>query len=333
MFFDFFLGLVTDVCGARTRFVERVVSIPTSSLLFCVVVLTGDTTNFPPILPCVATPMSLRCLLRPSSFLLLPAVRTSFSRACRCTGGRLPHFGTSSEDEAAGGDGGRGGSDGGDGLHYEDLFDSLFAVEHGAGAKFRCAYDDTSLSLVVDNFGGKEGAEEVFGTVRWEDLFLVNIRTTNWGPVVEDAFFDFYDVGCRTQIDGHRFYLPLSIPNGVGGARILQQMKVRGFEINLDGFNKAMCVTEHSSTVLYMNDRLCRAATSDDDARDGSGSGGGGDDDNDKLNASSRLMERARRAHYTYRSFFRGQTNYLPGLEESPPCDPRALLLPPQSPQ
>lgn len=190
-------------------------------------------------------------------------------------------------------------------VEYEDLYDAHLALN--LGRKFHCEYSDSSVSLLAET--------EVLGTVLWKDVFLVNLRSTDWGPQANDLYYDIYDRNCGMMVEDSPVYFPLSIPSGIDlSAGIVRQLTTRGLKLNADEFDKGVFSTVHASFTLHFNEARCREAVAA--VADGTANNAG----------DSILEERARRAHYLYRSLFMGHSNLYPGMQASPRFDPSSLL-------
>jgi hypothetical protein len=201
------------------------------------------------------------------------------------------------------------------GEESDDLWDGQLARR--SGDKFETVFDDASLSLVMHSREGDK-EKEVLGTVKWDDIYLINLRSTNWGPGSDDLFYDIYDSNSGVNVLSKQMFVPLTVPSGVDlSAQIVAQMIQRGIHLDKENFDKGILSTEHASFVLHFDETKCRAAVAALEV-----------ENNNKSSApEERLIECTRRIHYLYRPFFLGQSRLFPGLQPSEAFDPRSVLL------
>jgi hypothetical protein len=194
---------------------------------------------------------------------------------------------------------------------YEDLFDSHFVSAYHQ-REYYCDIKDGVLVYSMDS-ENKEDKPEWLGKAKVDDICLINLRTTSWGPMADDVFCDIYDVASGVVLsDGAPMYIPLTI-NLSGHINFLQDLRQYGIDVNYQKVNEAMQSVVYGNFPVYFNKQKCDGLH-EELLQKASLSKMGKWREEDLI----KLEEIARRAHYLFRSFFKGESNHFPDLESCP---------------
>lgn len=179
----------------------------------------------------------------------------------------------------------------------KDLWDSHGIVLSYTG-KYKWELSEIFLTYLYEK---EDGDCERLGTVELSDVWMINVRTTNWGPMANDIYYDIFDSKSRVVIGGKTMFIPLIIDQvGDMNLELIRGIADHGFKINMENLNGAFSCKEHKNFPIYFNEKLFleqkQPPEHDKDERE----------------------EIARRIHYLYRSFFLGLSNFIGGLEASP---------------
>ena len=212
--------------------------------------------------------------------------------------------------------------------HYEDLWDSHYLLNKG-GWKYNVVLSSNKLSYIKE----KENVEpETMGSVNLNDIFLINMRTTDWGPLGEDLFYDVYDsVSATLTGQGKPWYVPLII---AGSGKIDWVTAIHGshgININVQNLNEGMLSVQKKNFPLYFNEALYKKthqkllhSTKEDRAEKATLTAeeekGYTLEELLELDMYKERIEVSKRCHYLYRSFYNGESNALRYLKVS--CTP-----------